>query len=113
MGELADGHAVGNGNGELANAGLVLHLQDRAVHVSIWVWPVEDQQFRAVLGASFHGVAQCDDLGVETASDILHVENENVDLLEIFFGGLALRAVERYNGNTGGGIDLIGDGSAV
>ena len=105
--QLAERHAVAHGNRPVSDAGLVFHIEDRAVHVEAdGVGAVQDDHGLAVCGADAHHLAHRDIIGVETAAHVLQVEYQDVEFVDRLVGGkAALSVIERADGDAGRFVD--------
>lgn len=107
-GEFTDGHAVAEGDpvdaGEVAFAD-----EEGAIHgeAADGVDAVEDDEADACLGGGVHGKGHGGDVGEEAAADVLHVEDEGVEVGELF--GLRFAevdaGVEAVDGEAGGFVE--------
>ena len=95
-GHLAAGEAVPEGNGVEAHEGLVPLLQHRALALEAadGVWSIQDDEPDASLGACLHGKGHRPNEGVDPHPHILQVEEERVEGVQHFRGGLAHLSIE-------------------
>ena len=88
-GELAEGHAVADGQRHVVGVGLVAGVGDGALHCDAAdeVGAVEDDDFELVAellfgGGGFEEVADCGFVGVEADSCVLQVDDDGVEVFE-------------------------------
>lgn len=61
-------------------------LADRPVYKVIWVRAVQHDKLFVVFGAGFHHVMHRTDIGVETGTYILYIENNHVEVAQLLGG---------------------------
>ena len=110
-GVLADGHAVDDGYGVHAHEGAeVCGVEHGAVDiVPVGVGAVEQEEWDVLFGAGLHDVVEGRDIGVEAASHILQVEDDDVDALELCGCRLFVLAVEGDDGEPCCAVGGAGD----
>ena len=81
--QFADRTTVKNGDRQHTYKAAERRTQYRTVYVIAWVRPIEYNHFFAIFSTSFHHIEQGTDISVESGSDILYVEQNNVDILQL------------------------------
>ena len=75
--------------------------------MSVRIRTVKDQQRTMMNERGLHELLQRGDIGVESGTDVLNVEDQDIDFSEVFFGGPSFTAVEGNDRNTGLLIHII------
>ena len=83
-----------------ANEGATVGLQYRPINEVIGVGAITDDEGLPLFGASLHQVVHRGDIGIEARTDILQVEDEEVDLGEHLGGRALALSVEAHYGKS-------------
>ena len=75
--------------------------------VAVGVGAVEDNERYARFCAGLHHIVQRADIGVEAATHILQVEEDDIHILQLLFCGLLVFSVEAYYRQAGLGVDAV------
>src|SRR5690606_4893162 len=111
--EFSGGHAVLHRDFVKGDKVISLAFADGAVDedTADGVDPIEDNKGDVGRFCRLHGEAHRRKVGVETTSDVLDVEDEEIEPLHLFPGGFAgLTFVEAVNRKAGGGVASVIDG---
>ena len=83
-----------------ANEGATVGLQYRAINEVIGVGAITDDEGLPLFGASLHEIVHRGDIGVEARTDILQVEDKEVDIGEHLGGRALALSVEAHYGKS-------------
>ena len=83
-----------------ANEGAAVGLQYRAINEVIGVRAITDDEGLPLLGTSLHQVVHRGDIGIEARTDILQVEDEEVNIGEHLGGRALALSVEAHHGKS-------------
>ena len=83
-----------------ANEGATVGLQYRAINEVIGVGAITDDESLPLFGARFHKVVHRGDIGIEACTDILQVEDKEVDIGEHLGGRALALSVEAHYGKS-------------
>ena len=82
------------------NEGAIVGLQYRAINEVIGVGAITDDEGLPLLGTSLHEVVHRGDIGIEARTDILQVEDEEVNIGEHLGGRALALSVEAHYGKS-------------
>ena len=83
-----------------ANEGAAVGLQYRAINEVIGVRAITDDEGLPLFGARLHEVVHRGDIGIEARTDILQIENEEVNIGEHLGGRALALSVEAHYGKS-------------
>ena len=83
-----------------ANEGATVGLQYRAINEVIGIGAITDDEGLPLLGTSLHEVVHRGDIGIEARTDILQVEDEEVNIGEHLGGRALALSVEAHHGKS-------------
>ncbi len=112
--QLAEGHAVADGDGAVVGEALAAGLGERALNVSSGqrIGTVEDDDCDSCFGCGFEEVSQRGFVGVEADAGILQINHYRVELLENVLrraAGFVGGTVHAVHGDAGGGVAGVAD----